>query len=38
MALGFSMPIAWPAVADAVAKGATRNMVIRDRFPVTGAT
>ena len=26
------MPIAWPAVADGVAKGTTRNMVIRDRF------
>ena len=36
--LGLSMPIAWPAVADGVAKGATRNMVIRDRFPLTGAT
>ena len=38
LVLGFSMPIAWPAVADGVAKGATRNMVIRDRFPLTGAT
>ena len=25
-------------MADGVAKGATRNMVIRDRFPVTVAT
>ena len=32
------MPIAWPAVADGVAKGTTRNMVIRDRFPLTVAT
>ena len=30
--LEFSVPIAWPAVADGVAKGTTRNMVIRDRF------
>ena len=36
--LGFSMPIAWPAVADGVAKGTTRNMAIRDRFPLTVAT
>ena len=36
--LGFSMPVAWPAVADGVAKGTARNMVIRDRFPVTSAT
>ena len=32
------MPIAWPAVADGVAKGTARNMIIRDRFPVTVAT
>ena len=32
------MPIAWPAVADGVAKGTARNMVIRDKFPVTVAT
>ena len=36
--LVFSMPIAWPAVADGVAQGTARNMVIRDRFPLTGAT
>ena len=32
--LGFSMPIAWPVAAD----GTARNMVIRDRFPLTVAT
>ena len=36
--LEFSMPIAWLAVADGVAKGTVRNMVIRDRFPLTVAT
>ena len=36
--LEFSMPIAWPAVADGVDKGTARNMVIRDRFPLTVAT
>ena len=36
--LGFSMPIAWPAVAYGVAKGTAQNMVIRDRFPLTVAT
>ena len=35
---GFSMPIAWPAAADEVAQETARNMVTRDRFPVTGAT
>ena len=38
MVLGFAMPIAWPAVADGVAKGTARNMAIRDRLPVTVAT
>ena len=37
-ALGFSMPIAWPAVADGVAQGTAPNRAFSDRFPMTVAT
>ena len=35
---GFSMPIAWPAVADGVAQGTTPNIAFSNRFPMTVAT
>ena len=38
LVLGFSMPIAWPAVADGVAQGTVPNRAFSDRFPVTVAT
>ena len=36
--LGFSVPIAWPAVADGVDKGTAPNIAFSVRFPLTGAT
>ena len=36
--LGFSMPIAWPAVADGVAQGTAPNRAVGIRLRVTVAT
>ena len=36
--LEFSMPIAWPAVVDGVAKGTARNIAFSDRLRTAGAT
>ena len=38
LVLGFSMPIAWPAVADGVVKGTAPNRAVGVRLPVTVAT